>query len=157
MKLLRKETNLLRQKIDFVKNLQTIFPEAIFIITGSTAMQIHSISSVDSGDLDLVLLQPSLDVKNYFRNMEILSPAYPDTNKDTFRYTRNVFSGFWFRSFKVDVFVEDKIEENIYFTEYNGCLINPIPRILKEKRGLGRSKDYQHFLKLLFDLINIMK
>lgn len=115
-----------------------------FILTGSLALNCYGlVGDEDVKDLDIILVNPTADLRESLSLLEKISPAknrnanYIGLRDDLFRFSVN--------DVNVDVFIKTEKREIVY---YQSMPLNLIDYIISAKKEMGRLKDYIQLMEL---------
>lgn len=117
----------MKNKIELAKHYEKLLTAEQFIVTGSTALELHGLD-VHSDDLDIILVNPSAECQESLRKLNTLKGDYAGGCACQFE------SG----GTKIDIFIESKPKT---CCSYDGIQINPVKDIVAAKNRIGRPKD----------------
>lgn len=117
----------MKNKIELAKHYEKLLTAEQFIVTGSTALELHGLD-VHSDDLDIILVKPSSECQESLRKLDTLKGTYEGGCACQFESA----------GIKIDIFIESKPKD---CCRHDGLQINPIKDIVAAKNRIGRPKD----------------
>jgi len=123
------------EKLTTIKKLKTLLWDCEqFILTGSTVVELQGLTNT-STDIDIILVNPTEDVKRLISKFVEASPARPDSVK---LMEKGIYS-FFENKIKVDVFFDtQKYDASL---NYDGIILSPLMPLVAAKKSFHRLKD----------------
>lgn len=149
-----KEKDIMSKFEKIIKKIVHASGDTKVIVTGSYALAMMGLLDWEKvNDLDIVLIQPSEELKAKFKNSMELHPADTKPMGDYETSVLGLLAIYKDGDVKVDIFVESVERDCIDLAE--GYSISTIPKIVKAKMVSNRLKDWarlRFMAKIIYDV-----
>lgn len=126
-----------------LKTLQTILGVEGFVLTGSLALMYHGlIDESRVNDIDLILVNPSENARAVLDNLQAAEPS------PKFRPGGPVNYSFFYEGVKIDIWVQDRYEEERVVMTEEGIRLANVKHIVQAKKSINRPKDWVNLMQI---------